>query len=212
MKKLSFLLFVLYGLIFFASCDRQETYAEERKRENSAINQYINKHNITVISEADFKAKGCVTDTAKNEFVLFSNTGIYMQILEKGCGSKLQNKETAIVLCRFNEYNLLTDTMQLSNNYLDYSAVVDKMTVRNNNGTFTASFDANSSVMYRAYGTTSVPAGWLTPLTYINIGRPENETDKIASVKVIVPSTQGTSSAVASVTPCLYEITYQRGK
>ena len=36
--------------------------------------------------------------------------------------------------------------------------------------------------------------------------------DKNAKVKLIVPHSQGQSYAVQSVYPCLYEITYQRGR
>lgn len=115
-----------------------------------------------------------------------------MQIIDKGCGSKIKDGETVNVLCRFDEYNLLTDSLQYSNNNLYYAAMVDKMSVRNTSGTFTASFDTGSSVMYLVNSSTSVPSGWLVPFTYVNIGRPKLESDKIAKVKLIVPSAQGT--------------------
>ena len=41
-----------------------------------------------------------------------------MQIVEKGTGEVIKKGETATVLCRFTERNLLRDTVQLSNQYL----------------------------------------------------------------------------------------------
>ena len=64
-------------------------------------------------------------------------------------------------------------------------------------------------LMYHS-SSTSVPAGWLVPLNYINVGRPENENDEIAKVRLIVPHSQGTVDASSSVYPCFYEITYVR--
>ena len=198
------------------SCDDDETYADQKDREREAINAYIVKNGIKVISEQEFHAKDSVTDVKKNEYVLFENTGVYMQIVRKGCGKKLKNGETSTILCRFDETNLLTDSLQLSNNNLYWSAIVDKMTVNNTSGTFTAWFDTSSSLMYTAYGksygTTAVLNGWLVPLTYINIGRPSEPGDQIAKVNLIVPHTQGQYYASANVYPCLYNITYERGR
>ena len=132
-----------------------------------------------------------------------------MQIVRKGCGEKIKNGESVTVLCRFNEYNLLTDSLNLTNNILYYSSVPDKMMVTNTLGTFTATFI--NGVMQAAYSSTSVPAGWLVPLSYINIGRMLKEDDEIAKVNIIVPHSQGTTAALTSVIPCYYELTYERG-
>jgi hypothetical protein len=209
MKKLSFILLVLMVGMAFTSCNDHETYADQKKKERAAISDYIKREGINVISEDDFKAKGNVTDTLKNEYVLFDNTGVYMQIQRKGCGNAIQIGETAEVLCRFYETNLLTDSLQLSNNVQSSSLnFVDKMTVTNSSGSFTASFV--SGVMSSVYGT-SVPTGWLVPLPYIKVGRP-TANEKIAKVKLIVPHDSGQSSATQYVYPCLYEITYERGR
>ena len=96
-----------------------------------------------------------MTDVSKNEFVLLESSGIYLQIVEKGCGEKIKDGETATVLCRFTERNLLTDSIIATNNILYFSALVDKMSVTNTSGTFTASFDPTSSVMYQVYGRSS---------------------------------------------------------
>ena len=93
---------------------------------------------------------------------------------------------------------------------IDPSQYVDKMSVYRNGTTITASFV--SGMMYTFHSSSSVPSGWLVPLNYINIGRPEKETDEIAKVRLIVPHSQGTAEATSSVYPCFYEITYVREK
>lgn len=211
MRKLSLAILALAGLLTVLSCSDTETYADKKKKERSAINAYLADSAVSVISESEFKANGQVTDVAKNEFVLFETSGVYMQIIRQGCGKKLENGETATVLCRFLERNLrdAPDSIQLSNYNISY--LVDKMMVKNTSGTFSASFDTSSSMMYLSYGSQAVPSGWLVPLSYVNIGRPTNESEEIAKVKLIVPHSQGQSYASQYVYPCLYEITYQRG-
>jgi hypothetical protein len=212
MKKFSLLLFLMAMVVTWSACNRTETYAEQKERERNAVNAYLVKEGVHVIDETTFKNQNYTTDLERNEFVLFESTGVYMQILNEGCGEKLKDGETATVLCRFSERNLLTDTLQLSNNVFGWSAVVDKMYVTKNGITYTASFDTSSSVMYRTYSSASVPAGWLVPLTYIKLGRPSTAEEDVALVKLIVPHTQGQSNAASSVYPCLYELSYQRGR
>lgn len=211
-KTLSFAVIALFAGILLGACNKQESYADKKKKENAAINAYIAKNKVRVISEETFAANGNVTDVSKNEFVLFRSNGIYLQIVRKGCGKQLKNGESADVLCRFTERNLLTDSLQLSNEVLYYSSVPEKFSVVNNYGTFNGSFDPASSLMYKAYSKASVPSGWLFPLTYINLGRPVKDTDEVAKINVIVPSAQGQYYATMNTYPCLYTITYQRGK
>lgn len=212
MKKLALAVIALLSLMSVASCDDTETYAEQKDKERAAINKFINDSSITVISEAQFKAQDSTTDVSKNEFVLFSNSGVYMQIVRKGCGEYMKNGETATVLCRFTERNLLTDSLQLTNDILSFSSIVDKMTVSMSGGTFTASFISGESVMASAYSSTSVPAGWLVPLKYVKLGRPTNSAEEIAKVNIIVPHTQGHQYASSGVYPCYYTLTYERGR
>ncbi len=212
MGKIKFILFAFAAIFTLMSCDDTESYADQKKKERAAINSYITKNKIKVISESEFFEQDTTTDVSKNEYVLFDNTGVYMQIIREGCGEKLKDGETATVLCRFTEWNLLTDSLQLANNIgASEFNHPDIMIVKNTSGTFKASFVAGSSVMYFIYRSRSVPAGWLTPLTYIKIGRPANPGEEIAKVKLIVPHTQGHQYATSGVYPCLYEITYQRG-
>ncbi len=213
MNKLKLLFLAMVGVIVFASCSDSETYADQKKKERSAINQYIADHHINVISEKTFFAQDSTTDVSKNQYVLFESSGVYMQIVRKGCGEKIKDGETVTVLCRFSEFNILTDTLQLTNNVGAFSYMPDKMSVTNTSGTFTGAFStaSNGSLMYTAYGSTSVPGGWLEPFSYINVGRPQNEGDEIAKVNLIVPHSQGQTYATQGVYPCMYEITYERG-
>ncbi len=198
-------------LIFVASCSNSETYADKKKKEDAAINAYIADNNVKVISEDTFAAQDYTTNLDNNEFVLFDSNGIYLQIVRQGCGEKLHSGETATILCRFSEYNLLGDSLQLSNDNLYYSSIPEVFSVVNTSGTFTGSFDTDYSLMYLAYSSASVPSGWLYPLTYVNIGRPVYDDDEIAKINVIVPSSQGQYYASVNVYPCLYVLTYERG-
>ena len=82
MKKTLFLLLPLAALLWSA-CSNDETYADQRKRENGAIRQYLNDSSVTVISERQFFDQDTMTDVSKNEFVLLESSGIYLQIVEK---------------------------------------------------------------------------------------------------------------------------------
>lgn len=211
MKKLA-LFFIGLLAVMLVSCNDYETYAEQRDRENSAISRFIRDSSITVINESQFAEQGYTTDLDKNEFVLMKSSGVYMQIVRDGCGEKIKNGETTTVLCRFTERNLLTDSIQLTNDILAFASIPEKMSVTNTNGTFSASFDTSSSLMYTFYSSASVPSGWLIPLNYIKVGRQVSSDDEIAKVNLIVPSTQGHQYASSSVYPCYYTITYEKGR
>lgn len=223
MKKFTYLILVLLAVVTYTSCEKYETYGDKKAKERSAINSYISEQNIRVITETEFKAKGETTDTLSNEYVKLDRTGVYMQIVRKGCGSKLEEGKPVTLLCRFLEYDILDDSVLVANNmpfyfynsslgqYIDASQYVDKMSVTRKGTTITASFVSGMMLMFHS-SSSSVPAGWLVPLNYINVGRPENENDEIAKVRLIVPHSQGTADASSSVFPCFYEITYVREK
>ena len=118
MKKITFLLVVVAAVLAFSACSHSETYADQLERENEAIHAFIVKKGINVISEDQFAKQGNTTDVTKNQYVHFSSTGVYMQIVERGTGNPIRKGETATVLCRFTERNLIRDTLQLSNQFL----------------------------------------------------------------------------------------------
>lgn len=215
MNKILYTLLTLVAAISFVSCDDVETYAEQRDAERSAISNYIKKNNIKVISENEFKENGNKTNVSKNEYVLFSATGVYMQIVHPGNGEILKNNEGTTVFVRFDEWNLNGDSLQLSNNNLAYHYLYDKFNVRNVSGSFFADFDSSTSLLCKAYnltgGVASVPSGWLIPLSYIKLGTEEEGDHELAEVNIIVPHDYGHAYASQGVYACHYHMTYQRG-
>ena len=222
MNKIIYTLLFVFVMMGLTSCNDYETYADLKEKEQNAISSFIAREGILVLDESTFKAQGETTDTADNQFVRMSRTGVYMQIVRKGCGQQLGTNESASLLCRFMEKNLLTDSVLIRNDqkgsiyysslgqYIDPSQYVDKMYVTRNGTTITAMFE--SGMIQNYHSSTSVPGGWLVPLNYINVGRPEKEGDEIAKVRLIVPHSQGTADASSSVYPCYYEISYERVK
>lgn len=201
-------------------CEKYETYSDMKEKERDAINSFISQQGIQVIDEATFKAQGETTNTTSNQYVRFERNGVYMQIMRKGCGTKLEDKKNEVLVCRFREQNIMTGQVvirndihafiSLSGKTIDVGAVPDHMNVYRNGNNITGSFV--DGMMYQFHGSASVPAGWLVPLNYISVGYPDPEeaNDEIAKVRLIVPHSQGTADASSSVTPYFYEITYQR--
>lgn len=201
-------LFALLAATLFAACDDYETYGDKKEKERNAISTFINDSSITVISEAQFHNQGDSTSVEKNEYVYLDNSGVYMQIVRRGCGSPLEENKAVNILCRYLEYNILDKAIQSRND--ESARNYDKMTVTRQGSTYTGTFA--SGVMYSTYSSTSVPTGWLVPFTYINLGRQTDPDNEIAKVKLIVPHSQGQAYASSSVYPCFYIITYQREK
>ncbi len=219
---------LLTGGMVFQACDDDESYAEQKEKERKAINAFLardplvligsggdtllNTGKIKVISQTVFEAQDSTTNVDENEYVLFNNSGVYMQIVRKGPGEKLQDQESTRIICRYYEYNILGDSLQTTDMIAYYIANPEILDVSNNSGTITASFNVESytGVMYMFYGSTVVPDGWIVPLTYVNIGRQKSEDEGIAKVRLIVPHSQGTAAATSNVYPCFYEITYQK--
>lgn len=218
---------VALGSLSLASCVEEDTYAERREKEVTQIKNFLKSGatirdvrdnydlikvpaNIKVINEETFKAKGEITDVTQNEYVLFANSGVYMQIVRKGTGTQLQDGERNTLLCRYTEYNIATARIISTNLGWHNEQYVDRISVVNNSGTYVASF--LSGMMAKTYGTSFVPKAWLTPLPYLRLGRQNLPNEEISKVRLIVPSTEGQSKANQAVYPTFYEITYQRSR
>lgn len=210
-KNILYVLLVFVGFATLTSCNDYETYGEKKEKASNAIQEFIADSAINVISETQFHAQHDSTYVYRdgrylNQYVYLNNTGVYMQIVRKGCGNVLEENKTVTVLCRYTEYNLCDKTVMSRN---DQSARdYDKMIVKRTGNSYEASFA--SGVMSSTYSTTSVPSGWLVPLAYINLGYTPGDDDEVALVKLIVPHTQGQSDASSNVYPCHYVITYRR--
>ena len=234
MKKLGLL---MLGIMVIAtsivSCKDEESYAEQKEKERKVINAFLerdplllvskdgdtllNTRKINPISLEQFEAQDSMTDVSKNEYVLFKNSGIYMQIVRQGTGEKMKSGESKRIITRYWEYNILADSLQSTDMVPYWSTNPGVMDVNCNSGTFTATWNVteySSGAMYQIYGTssssaTSVPNGWIVPLSYIKVGRQTNPDEGIALVRMIVPHSQGTETAKNAVYPCFYEISYQ---
>ena len=185
--------------VMWCSCDDIETYADKKEREKACIGDFIIEQGIKVISEEEFK-KDTITDVNENEFVLFKNKGIYMQIVRRGEGKMIEDGDRGVLMARYLEVNIETgDT--LSGNL--YSNLPDHFTYTRTGDSFSASF--TQGYMLTQYSSSAVPSGWLLPLSYVTPGRPN---DKGAKVRLILPHGETTSIAAQYVYPTYYEITY----
>jgi hypothetical protein len=193
MKKILLLslLSLICGLAFQA-CDGSKTYAEMLEEEKDAINKFIRKNNIKVITAGEFEKKGNTTDTVTNEYVQFSN-GVYMQIVYKGDAGADSIKTRNVILVRFVEYDILAEDTTLANYTLPQMLDAFDYTV---SGT-TGYGQFRQGLLPQWYETTQVPEGWLVPLQFVKSG---------ARVKLIVPSKVGHATAIQSVSPFYYDL------
>ena len=193
MRKLIFALLVLVmgcvGMTVLDSCNKGETYAEMKKKERGAIEAFIKDNKlvgpIKVISESTFYAQDSLTDVSKNEFVLFQEDGVYMQIVRKGEGPSV---------------------VEMAKAFTDSTVDKLQLTYAHRGRSYSASF--TQGYMLQRYGSV-VPKGWLKPFDYIRLTR---NSGRIAKVRLIVPHSSGTSNASSYVLPFFYEITFQQGK
>lgn len=190
---------ILIACLAFQACDDTMTYAERLEREDDAIADFINKHNIKVISQSEFYANDSVTNVEENEFVQLAS-GVYMQIVDKGSDNPADTvKNYDIILVRFMEYSLIDEDTTCSN--LSYPQIVDEFRYTETESSIAGIFTTDPAGMFIAtYGNsnTAVPAGWLVPLEYIR--------DR-AHVRLIVPAEMGHMPAQQYVYPYYYDIT-----
>ena len=208
MKKLSILLTMVFGLgLFFQSCNNGKTYAEMKEEEREAIKRFIELNDIKVIDEDQSAEQDSTTDVSANEYVLFEETGVYMQVVERGNGEPLGEGRHEI-LVRYVEERIKqdgdSDTISL-NTLSNLYAHPDEFVLTKQDKSYSATF-TTLGAMYNAHTSAYVPSGWLMALNYLKVGR---EISGRSKIKLILPHSQGTSTATAEVFPCFYEITYQ---
>ncbi len=224
MKKLYYP--ILVGLIALLglnlqSCDNHKTYGELVDEENEAIEAFILKNDIKVISKKEFFEKD--STTAENEYVFFEENGVYMNIVNKGAGKNILPDGTYDILSRFMEVAIddidrmgvhAGDTLvrnMYANGIPSLYKDPEEYKVTINKNQYSGNFQG-TSLMFQFYDQlTAVPGGWLLPLQYVKPTR-TTEADKWARVKLIVPHSEGTNTAARFVYPCFYEITYNLGK
>ena len=195
---------VMVASAAFISCDDEETYADQKEREAKQINKWLLDHKVDVITMEEF-LKDTVTnnpdngpDKSRNEYVLFEDNGVYMQIVRRGNGRAIKDGE---------RWNLNADYVELYVGDGDtmtmniYQQTPDQFTLKRSGANYTASF--TKGVMLSAYGY-SVPNSWLMPFPYITPGFLNSNA---AKVRLIVPHNQGTQHAASNVYPSFFEIT-----
>ncbi len=218
MKKLASLFIALIALGgIFQACDNSKTYAEMLEDERDAVNDYIKKYGINVISVEEFE-KDTITDVSKNEYVGFSN-GVYLQIVERYGNNPnyppyYNSFEEApvfennnLILSRFVEVDILENDTTLASNvcnrYQYYNIYPDGFRYTDNGYSIYGQFVAEPGLAYYfGFGMgglydSTVPSGWLMALGYIRDG---------AHVRMIVPSKSGHSTAQQYVYPYFYDI------
>ena len=226
MKRIYWLFLATLVILAQYSCGSEDkTYGEQKEQEREVVSSFIKRDvvmmigtdtlldlgKIKVITEEEFEKQDSITKVEDNEFVLFSNTGVYMQIVREGTGKRIESGESRRLICRFWEYNIMGDSLQLTNRIQSYATRPEYLNVSNNSGYISGSFDLTvptGSLMYSTYGDSDIPDGWLKPLEYVRVGTQVDE-KRIAKVRLIVPHSAGHSHAMASVYPCFYELTFQ---
>lgn len=197
-------------IVTFVACNDYETYGEKKDKERDAINQFIADSSIVVINQAQFKSQGNTTNLERNEFVFLDNSGVYMQIVRKGCGKPVADGESTVLLVRFYE-QCIQDTLAIFNDVTPWDP--DYMSITRSGSTYSGKF--TSGKWYNTYassynGTATVPNGLLVPFPYINVGRPRTADDAIAKVRLIVPHSQGHTMASSYVYAYYYEMTFEK--
>lgn len=229
MKRIVYLLaWMAIGTFFLSACRDDETYAEQKEREREVIASFVGRNEfvlldrsgdtlismpkIKVISEELFVGQDSTTNVADNEYVLFTSTGVYMQIVRRGAGERIKPGETKRLLTRYREFNIMGDSLQTTDMVPYWEPAPGIIDVSNVDGTISASFNTainGGGAMYQAYRSIAVPSAWTLPLRYVKVGRQNTGDEGIAKVRLIVPHTEGQSDAVSNVYPCFYEILYQ---
>lgn len=209
MRKAIIALMGIFCLASIVACNNYETYGDKKEKERKAIRRFLSDSAIVVIDEATFHSNGDMTDTSKNEFVYLDNSGVYMQIVHRGCGTPIADGEQTDLLVRFLEICLM-DSSALYNDTHPYE--VDVLNITRSGGTYTGSFTEGLIMSTYGYNGAAFGAaqGFLVAFPYINVGRPRTADDHVAKVRLIVPHSQGHTVASNYVYPYYYEFSFQR--
>lgn len=202
MKKLVpiFLILLVVGTAFQA-CNNGKTYAEQQEDERKAIREFIKDSAINLITFEQFQQQDSMTDVSKNQYVQLPE-GIYMQILNKGTGTKFENRN--IINVRYKEIDVM-EREEGASNY-DVPAWSDPFEYNKTETSVSGQFQWGESWLVYVHSngysqnssmTHAVPTGFLIPLNYV--------TDQ-AHVKIIVPHKAGHAVAMQYVNPFFYEI------
>jgi len=166
-----FALVVLVAL-FSTSCSSSETYADKLKEERKQIDRFLSAQGIEVLStyptDSIFK---------KNQFFRDPETGVYINVINPGNGTRASAKDLADVYFRFYETATLpTDKSTIDKTNGDASGSQPVSFIYGN----TNSYTSTSTLNYYCY--IYLSPGVTVPLKYVGEG---------AIVSLIVPFAQG---------------------
>lgn len=205
MKKLTYILLGLVAVssLLFSCKEDEETYADQKEREAKQVRAWLDTHDVDVITLKEFLQDTITNnpetgpDKTRNEYVLFEDNGVYMQIVRRGEGRLLGPDEIWYMNARYVETYVGTgDTMTMNL----YQQDPDVFYVKRTGDNYTASF--SSGIMSLRYGY-SVPSAWLMAMPFI---KPVLLNGQSAKIRLIAPHNQGTQAAASSVYPAFYEI------
>lgn len=213
MKRLFPYLLTVVMLIGVFSCDKKSIEGEskenseqqdsimtdEKQKQNEAtqIKKWISDHNIIVTGPSSL-LEDSTSNVENNEYALFADLGIYMQIVRCGDGSPIEDGETRYYNARYVEVNIGTgDTLTTNMYQQEPDAFYLRCTGDNYTGAYTG------GLMSKTYGTT-MPNAWMLPFLYIKPGTMSGSS--AAKIRLIVPHIHGTQKAAAEVYPTYYEI------
>ena len=141
---------MVFGLgLAFQSCNDGKTYAEMKEEEREAIKRFIELNEIKVIDEDQFAEQDSTTNLSANEFVLFEESGVYMQVVERGGGETLEDGRYEF-LARYVEERIgedgTVDTLSL-NTLANLYPHPDEFVLTKSGNSLSASFASGQQLM-----------------------------------------------------------------
>ncbi len=168
-KLLLFTSFLIVTASIFFSCDKTKTPQELMEEEKKSIDRFIAKNGFEIL-------KSYPADSTFKEKQYFKTPeGVYMNVVNRGNGTKAEYKQEVTVRFR-NAVEFKSDTTKYSNT---------------NSESFLEMFYSQYS-----YNSSLACAGWDIALQYVS--------DR-AKVRLIIPSSYRESDASGSYSPIYYE-------
>jgi hypothetical protein len=179
MRKIFFFtLFIVLWFVVFSSCDNTKTAQEYLREEKKAIERYIDRNGIAVVTDYLSAFETGTTGFTSNKYFR-TNEGLYIHVIDSGNGKRAKP--------------LLNEVMVRFNYYFEIKTYVGGDTTKYSlpYTQFPIEFKYGTGI-YNSYACT----GLAIPLSYMG----EN-----AIIDLIVPSSLGTQSDNTSYRPIFYK-------
>lgn len=183
MKNFIGTIITLIGFAIVYTACGGDTYADKLKKEEKAINRFIDQNEIKVLSE--YPSDSVFAD---NEYYKDKTTGIYFQVTDRGNHERPSKEKRTTVYLRYDSiYNMLTNGVESVPNW---NAEVPMSFQYGVSSTYYNSTNAYSPSYYL------LSQGCVVPLDY-NLGNG-------AEVKLIVPFENGSTAQQSSYKPLYF--------